>query len=308
MKSSFALHPFLICLTIATFLSGVEAFSQQQAEARPGSVDFLVIGDGGTGGGGARRVGRAMTDVYKRYGATAVLSTGDNIYPSGVSDVDDPQWLSKFENIYPAAALPIPFWAVLGNHDYRKNPDAQVEYTGHRLADGSITRWNMPGRGWTTVFTSPDESVTVRVLGVDTQQLITSKRRKEHLAWIDSVLAASKEHWTFVMGHHPVYSHGHYGDNAAMKRHLAPLLERHGVHAYLNGHEHDLQVIQKVNGVRYLVSGAGGGVRKSTPGKRSDFSAGVLGFMRLSCDKDGMLIEVYDASAEKLYSTRDEYR
>ncbi|MBR9977684.1 MAG: metallophosphoesterase, partial [Bacteroidetes bacterium] len=110
------------------------------------SVSLLVIGDGGTGGRGAMRVGEAMAAQHITQPVQAVVSTGDNIYNSGVKSVDDPQWQSKFERVYPADNLPVPFWAVLGNHDYRGNPDAQVAYTRHRLPDGSVSRWRMPGR------------------------------------------------------------------------------------------------------------------------------------------------------------------
>jgi len=306
MKSSniFPSYAFLPLLLLFFFWPISDLRSQRQIE--PERVGLLVVGDWGTGGAGARRVGKAMTAVYEEHGATAVLSTGDNIYPSGVSSVDDPQWDSKFERIFPASELPLPFWAVLGNHDYRKNPDAQVEYTGRKLKDGSITRWHMPGRWWTTVFSSPNDAVSVRVVGVDTQVLILSgANRTRHLAWIDSVLAASKERWIIVMGHHPVYSHGHYGDHAGMKRHVAPLLEKHGVHAYLNGHEHDLQLIRHVNGVRYVISGGGGGKRPTTPGARTEFAASSLGFVWLGCERDRMLIKFVNDKGELLYETID---
>ncbi len=295
-----------LSLLLFLLIPFVSAVSQHAPTASKESAGLLVIGDWGTGGAGAKRVGKAMTAVYNTHGAVAMLSTGDNFYPSGVSDVDDPQWDRSFEKMFPAKDLPMPFWAVLGNHDYRKNPDAQVAYSGRTLRDGSTTRWRMPGRSWSTRFTSPDGSVTVRVIGIDTQQLVAdATRRKRHLAWIDSALAASGEQWLIVIGHHPVYSHGHYGDNAALKKNLAPIMERHGVHAYLDGHEHDLQVIKQVNGVRYLISGGGGGKRKTAAGERTEFSASTLGFMRLDCGKRSMTIEVYDAEAKLLYSTVD---
>jgi tartrate-resistant acid phosphatase type 5 len=306
MKSSFilrrlALTAILLCVWLST-----QVLAQKGTPVSKQTVEFLVVGDWGTGGVGAKRVAKAMTSVYQQHGATAVLSTGDNFYPSGVSDVHDPQWQRTFEKIFPAPDLPVPFWAVLGNHDYRKNPDAQVAYSGRTLADGSVTRWRMPGRSWSTAFASADGKVRVRVIGIDTQQLIAgAEKRKAHLAWIDSALAAADEEWKLVVGHHPVYSHGHYKDNAAMKRHLSPLMERHGVHAYLNGHDHDLQVIKQVNGIRYLISGGGASKRKTAPGERTEFCAASMGFMRIACSKESMLIEVYDANAKLLYTARD---
>lgn len=271
------------------------------------SVSLLVIGDGGTGGRGAIRVGEAMAGQHAAHPVQTVISTGDNIYNSGVKSVDDPQWQSKFERVYPADKLPVPFWAVLGNHDYRGNPDAQVAYTRHRLSDGSISRWRMPGRHWTTVLQSEDASLRVRLIGIDTQQLIAKAApRKAHLAWIDSVLALADEEWIFVIGHHMVYSHGHYGNNRAMVKHLAPLLEKHGVHAYLNGHEHDLQLLHSINDVRYIISGAAGGTRKTGSGKHTEFSSRSLGFFRLDLDEARMRIRIFNDKGKLLHESGQE--
>jgi tartrate-resistant acid phosphatase type 5 len=270
------------------------------------AISFHVVGDWGTGGKGARRVGSAMAGQHAVQSVDAVLSTGDNIYPSGVKSVDDPQWKSKFENIYPAAQLPVPFWAVLGNHDYRSNPDAQVAYTGRRLSDGSVTRWHMPGRMWSTVFTRDGGALRVRLVGIDTQQLVAgAAARKAHLRWIDSVLASAREEWIVVIGHHPVYAHGHYGNTPVLVKQLAPLLEKHGVAAYLNGHEHDLQLMRRINGVRYLVSGGGGGVRKTSSGPNTEFAASTLGFFRLDFDAKRLRIRAFDTDGKLLHEAAD---
>jgi len=302
MKHTKVKQIFLLLLLSSLFLPA--AADAQNAENSTLSV--FVIGDWGTGGRGARRVGEAMSAGHAAEAVQAVISTGDNIYPSGVSSVDDPQWDSKFERIFPAESLPVPFWAVLGNHDYREDPDAQVDYTGHRLDDGSITRWQMPGRYWSTVLRSPDESIELRVVGIDTQLLVgNAGTRKSHLAWLDSVLAASGEEHIFVVGHHPVYSHGHYGNNRTLVRHLAPLLVEHGVRAYLNGHEHDLQLIKPIDGVRYIISGGGGGKRKSKAGKNTEFSASSLGFVRIDLREDRMHLACIDSRGKLLYETTD---
>ncbi len=295
-------------LLLAFLLTAFLPFSVTAQNGVDSVVSVLVVGDWGTGGKGARRVGEAMAASHGSGAVQAIVSTGDNIYPSGVSGVDDPQWDSKFERIFPAESLPVPFWAILGNHDYRKNPDAQVAYTGHRLEDGSITRWKMPGRYWSTRLRSPDGAVELRLVGIDTQLLVgNAGTRKSHLAWLDSVLAASEEEHIFVIGHHPVYSHGHYGNNRTLVRHLAPLLVGHGVRAYLNGHEHDLQLIKPIDGVRYIISGGGGGKRKSTPGKRTEFSASSLGFVRIDLRSDRMHIAYVDSGGKLLYETTDTF-
>jgi tartrate-resistant acid phosphatase type 5 len=269
-------------------------------------VSLFVIGDWGTGGKPARRVGEAMAGQHAVQRADAIISTGDNIYNSGVKSVDDPQWISKFENIYPTDRLDIPFWAVLGNHDHRGNADAQVEYGGRTLADGSITRWRMPARNWSTVFRSEGGDVAVRVVGIDTQELIAgATARKLRLAWIDSVLAAATEEWVLCVGHHPVYSHGHYGNTRVLVEQLAPLMEKHGVTAWLNGHEHDLQLLRRINGVRYIISGAGSGTRKTGTGVNTEFASRSLGFFRLDFDRQRMRIRVFGSDGSLLHEAED---
>ncbi len=291
-------------------VAGLLAFVPGTAITQPqNTISFHVVGDWGTGGKGARRVGGAMAGQHAIQSVDAIISTGDNIYPSGVKSVDDPQWQSKFERIYPAGQLPVPFWAVLGNHDYRSNPDAQVAYTGHRLPDGSVTRWRMPGRVWSTVFMREGGALRVRLVGIDTQQLVAgAAARKAHLRWIDSVLASAREEWIVVIGHHPVYAHGHYGNTPVLVKQLAPLLEKYGVHAYLNGHEHDLQLMRRINGVRYVVSGGGGGVRKTSSGPNTEFAASTLGFFRLDFDAKRMRIRAFDADGKLLHEAADQHK
>ncbi|MFN4985959.1 MAG: metallophosphoesterase, partial [Ignavibacteria bacterium] len=105
---------------------------------------FLIVGDWGTGGALQKRVAKGMMSVSKASGARFVLSTGDNIYPSGVSSASDPQWKTKYESIY--QGLNLPWWSVLGNHDHRGNVDAQIAYAGTNKL------WNMPGQTWSKQF------------------------------------------------------------------------------------------------------------------------------------------------------------
>ena len=48
-----------------------------------------------------------------------VISTGDNFYVHGVANVADPLFQSVYEGIYTHAALQVPWYPALGNHDCR---------------------------------------------------------------------------------------------------------------------------------------------------------------------------------------------
>ena len=51
---------------------------------------------------------------------------------------------------------------------------------------------------------------------------------------------------------------------------LAPILEEHGVQLVLSGHDHDYQRSVPIDGVTYVVSGAGAGTRRTG---EDDFTA-----------------------------------
>lgn len=267
-------------------------------EARLSSptLAFFVLGDWGSGSKGQKQVARVMIDKYRKDGAEAVLGTGDNFYPQGVESTIDPLWSTRFETVYPSDQLPIPFWATLGNHDYGKNPDAQVAYSGIALPNGETTRWTMPARYWTTVF-SRSPSLTVRVVGLDTQILIgaDAEARARQLAWMDSVLDADQSTVVLVLGHHPMYSNGMHGNTVGLIRHLKPLLEKHAVDAYLAGHDHDIQILSAVNGVQYVVSGGGGLSRNVRYAANTVFAATNMGVVWMQVNPASLLFHVLDA-------------
>lgn len=243
----------------------------------PEEISFLVVGDWGTGGSLQRRVAASMTRVARQYGAAFVLSTGDNIYPNGVTSAADPQWKTKYESIY--SELDLPWWAVLGNHDHRGSPDAQIEYAK------TNPRWNMPGRTWRHDFRV--NSVTnFAILALDTTPMVQGASGwREQLDWLDRSLTQQPASATVVVGHHPLRSYGHYGDSSVLVKHLKPLLDKHSVRLYTCGHDHDMQLIKDpVDAFSCLVSGAGAGERpsKSGPNTRVSYAGGGFALVRAS--------------------------
>jgi hypothetical protein len=74
-----------------------------------------------------------------------ILGLGDNFYPDGVRSVDDARfqttWVQPFLS-YPE--LNVPWHMVLGNHDYNRTPQAQVDFT--LSPHNPRGTWNMPAR------------------------------------------------------------------------------------------------------------------------------------------------------------------
>jgi tartrate-resistant acid phosphatase type 5 len=274
------------------------------ADARDGALNFLAVGDWG------REGAFHQADVAARMGETAsamnarfVISVGDNFYEDGVVGVDDPQWKTSFEDIYSAPSLQVPWRVILGNHDYHGDSQAQIDYS-HKSR-----RWRMPAR-WTEVSETAPDGARVDFFLLDTSPFISgyykdgAKKVKvagqdtaAQLAWFEDALTRSKADWKIVVGHHPVWplregeAGGEDGGAAKdMQARIDPILHRHGVHLYLNGHDHDLQHVEK-DGTHYVCTGAGSKTRKACePGAGSDFCSVDSGF--IACSVSGRAIRI----------------
>lgn len=96
----------------------------------PDSISFIVMGDWGKyGGQWQKSVANAMNEYSKKFHTQFIITTGDNFYPMGVSNTSDAHWKLSFENIYNKEGHQIPWYPVLGNHDYQQNPNAEIEYS-----------------------------------------------------------------------------------------------------------------------------------------------------------------------------------
>lgn len=90
------------------------------------ALRFVLLGDTGRGDESQH----AVAAHARRTRPDCVLLLGDNFYPDGVVSIDDPQWDSAFQDVYPLDPLDMEFCAILGNHDHNGNIQAQVEYAG----------------------------------------------------------------------------------------------------------------------------------------------------------------------------------
>ncbi|WP_333819416.1 purple acid phosphatase family protein [Ohtaekwangia sp.] len=321
MKHRSHLHISLVCLLFIS--SYVHSYAQRVEKhltgktvegllKEEGALPFLVLGDWGRNGQGCQQdVADWMGIAANQINARFIISTGDNFYCCGVASTDDYQWISSFENIYRSHSLQIPWFNTLGNHDYEGNLQAQIDYSK------KSQRWKMPAQYYTIAWND------IRFVFIDTNPFIPDyyegNRNKNilkqdtlrQLQWMDSVLAASKEKWKVVVGHHPAYSAGDHGGEASLQTKLIPLLEKHHVQIYFAGHDHSLQSLQNgKSSVHQLVSGGGA---EYTPVRAKDplvkFAKSTCGFMAISAKEKTMLITFIDATGKILYKesiNRDE--
>ena len=268
-----------------------------------------TIGDWGRNGeDGQQELADMMGIAARKIEPEFIIATGDNFYPNGVASVQDPLWQSSYEEVYSAHSLNVDWYVVLGNHDYRGNPQAEVDYTN------ISRRWNMPSRYFHKDITT-DDGASIRLVFIDTSPLNDEYYHEEkykdkvigqdttaQLQWMDSLLA-EKFDWKIVVGHHPLYSGGkRIDDQNFVRPHLEPRFEKFGVHAYLAGHEHDLQHIKPADKVtHHFISGAGSEVRPTGMLESSLFAESIQGFLSTAITKDSLYFEFVSYEGNRLY-------
>lgn len=272
-----------------------------------GALSFLIVGDWGEPRVALQqRVANAMANVAREIGSAFVISTGDNFYTEGVRSIRDPQWAGTFEDVFADPALQTPWYAVLGNHDYRGAPGAQVAYTQQSF------RWRMRGRYWREDMRLGSQTVsfyfidTTPLTHLDTAKAFVPLLGDRNAAWrqiewFGRTLSGRPADWNIVVGHHPVLSSGAHGGSPPLQRHIQPLLEQFRAAAYFNGHDHNLEHLQ-LSDVNYFCSGAGSEPRAISQGPFSRFAFGGGGFASCRLSTDALRVTFHDADGVALYN------
>ena len=294
----------------ASLSAGLAAAPLNGAEAAEATLNFVLIGDWGRRGhDDQQRVADQMGQSAAAIGSRFTISMGDNFYENGVTGIDDPQWQSSFETIYTAAALQSPWKVILGNHDYRGNVQAQLDYSRHS------PRWQLPARYYQLTETLPDGSAADffyldtspfirKYIGSKTD--ISGQDTDAQLAWLDAALTKSTARWKIVIGHHPVYtalddSDGYDHDQPDLIARLNPLLVKHSIPLYICGHDHCLQVVQ-VAGITHVVNGAGSQTYDPGAAIRGGFASGAHGFMTIALGASKLDFALIDMHGTTLYA------
>ena len=201
---------------------------------------IAVVGDTGKG---ADAVARGVSRVHAERPIDAVILTGDNFYPCGVTSEKDPRWAINAA----LTRIGIPIFPVLGNHDYCGNadPDAQIRATG------VIPNWRFPARQYSVRTPIAD------FIFLETEPVARNRRNEVEKAI--GAVRDSKKPWQIAIGHHPILSSGYHGyfPRAEVNRmqKLIPAVRDAGVDLYICGHDHHLELIR--GRMLFLVSGAG---------------------------------------------------
>ncbi|KAL0336724.1 UNVERIFIED_CONTAM: Purple acid phosphatase 4 [Sesamum radiatum] len=273
-----------------------------------GSLTALVIGDWG------RKGEYNQSEVAYQMGVTAekmdvdlIISTGDNFYPGGLSDVNDPAFDKSFTNIYTAPSLQKQWYTVLGNHDYRGDALAQLS----PVLRGKDGNWfcmksyilNTDIAEFFFIDTTPfqdkyftnPEGEVYDWRGV----LPRDKYLSTLLQDLESALKESRAKWKIVVGHHTIKSAGIHGNTQELVQKVLPILEANDVDLYINGHDHCLQHISSSHSrLQFLTSGGGSkawrGYYDWANAKEMKFYYDGQGFMTMQIAGGDVDINFYD--------------
>jgi 3',5'-cyclic AMP phosphodiesterase CpdA len=270
------------------------------------ALRFFVLSDWGFNGTYEQlQVASSMSHVSRTIGISFILTCGDNFQSNGVINTNDPLWNSNYENVYSDSALKVTWYPALGNHDYRGNPDAQVEYS--KIS----SRWNMPARYYTFVKKIQNR-VNARFIVLDTEMLIREYQKLSktstydtiaQLVWLKEILARATERWIIVSGHHPVFSAGSlHGNTDELITMIKPLFDQFGVDFYICGHDHNFEHARAPRQTTdYIVTGTGGNVRNVSASSYTIFSASMLGFTYITLSNDNAVVHFVSTDTVSLY-------
>ena len=240
-----------------------------------------------------------------------MAAAGDVHHFEGVRSVDDPLWMTNYELVYAHPELMIDWFAIMGNHEYRGNTQAVIDYSQ------VSRRWNTPARYYTKSFEVGD-TASLLIVFVDTTPMIDKYRRdsldypdagkqnlEAQLEWIDSTLAASEDTWKVVIGHHPVYAQTDKKEQERldMQERLNTILTRHGVDMYICGHIHNFQHIRDgKSDVDYIVNSSASLARDVEPVDGTLFCSSEEGFSVMSVSAEEMNLYMLDCNGSVLYT------
>lgn len=302
----------MLMLAVITVASVAQTPEEWKTLEKP--LNFYLANDLGRNGYYDQKpIAELMGRMAENVDIECVIAAGDVHHFEGVRSVNDPLWMTNYELIYNHPELMIPWYAILGNHEYRGNPQAVIDYTN------ISGRWNMPARYYT--FVLENDGITIRMVMVDTAPLIDKYRKdsqkypdackqdiNQQLNWIDSVLTSAKEDWVIVVGHHPIFAETGKDDSERLdlQKRLDNVLRKHAnVDMYLCGHIHNFQYIRpKDSKIDYVVNTSGSLSRKVKPIEGTQFCSDESGFSLITADKKELKLHMINKTGKVIYTVK----
>ncbi len=243
-------------------------------------------------------------------GCDFVQLLGDNIYDSGVGSTSDALWQSNFE--LPYAELDLPFWVVLGNHDYGGDGAGTEFGKGKHEIDYTkfSTKWTLPA----AYYMHSEKHVDFFALDTNMAMFHQAGNQKNDIpGWI----AASSAEWKIALGHHPYMSNGPHGNageydglpfipiaNGAGVKDLLDDVVCGRVDLYLCGHDHSMQWLVPTCGnfTELVVSGAGASTSEFKGNNAAYFESLDIGFFYVVIEDNVLTGQFINAAGTVLHT------
>jgi 3',5'-cyclic AMP phosphodiesterase CpdA len=312
VKAFFAYSIICVALSFGGQKKNYSSLPDSVINALPkkGCITFIAFGDWGWNGQYAQTlVADALGEVAHVVDAGFIVSCGDNFQVDGVRSVTDPLWQENFENVYKNISLQVDWYLVLGNHDYKGNPQAEIDYS--KIS----RRWNMPARYYVVHKVGCNDAASLDLYMLDTSPFqkqyykndvhaVKGQDTAAQLRWLDSSLAVSTSRWKICVGHHSLYTGGmHAPELTEMPGRFEPIFAKYNVDAYFSGHDHDLEhITSKKSKVNFFVSGCGGEPRPVKKTEGTQFMSSEAGFMLVNVSQNEMTVSAINTKGTVLYS------
>lgn len=259
----------VVCEDAAGNLARSAVYSFQTAPGPESGWGFGILGDTQRNPDVTRRCAEGLFALRPNF----MLHCGD-VVDDGFAKQ---QWV--FDLFEPCARLfaQVPAFPVIGNHE--KNSHWYYDY------------FSLPAPEYFYTFTYGNAQFFM----IDSNK--DCGPDGEQYRWLAKALAESKATWKFTAHHHPCFSSDEddYGDHVKGRpgrsynwgdsnvRRLVPLYEKYGVDIAFAGHIHSYErtwpilqlAVNQAKGVRYIVSGGGGGSLEQAAPQRSWFTVHV---------------------------------
>jgi 3',5'-cyclic AMP phosphodiesterase CpdA len=246
------------------------------------AATFAVLGDNGTGGRNAMDIARQMARTYQDTPYGLVVLLGDISYYGSIADRYEEVFLEPLGPLLDAGVV---FELAVGNHELEYEPSSEANRE-------IVRRLEVVGEegAFYSVVWGP---VEIFIIDSSTPQ-VTGAAGPEQITWLQGALAASTAPWKVAALHHPPYSSGGHGSDIAVREALEPLFVEYGVDFVLTGHDHHYERTVPIDGVTYVVSGAGSKLRGTRTSNFTAVAENRLQFMVAEATTDTICLRAID--------------
>lgn len=219
-----------------------------------------IIGDWGAVSPHRPLIAKSMREIHAEAPFAAIVTLGDNFYPSGVP-------VAQFVKDLPAVKI----YPTFGNHD--------ISSIAKQFSTFGVDQTYYNKRiGTTEFFILNSENFT-----------------KGQKNWLEGALSKSTATWKIVTIHRPLYTSGMHGGSRSLRASIEPLLKKYRVDLVLAGHDHDYERL-KIGNITHFVSGGGGAYLRSflavKPG--SQFRKVTPNFLVIEASEKSLIVQAFD--------------